>query len=235
MSQCIHCGYNGNPETATYCVNCKTPLESLDHPRRGDTITEDQQPRTATRRQTVAEGMAPVTPTHPKPSEPAVSVPLPASRWSDSGASDLGQRRRTVFAAEAAAPDTQASSATGGRRSTSLEEPSRKIVGVLITYSWQEQGQIFPVLAGRNLIGRDPEQCDICIPQDSTLSSVNSSITFRRQFVISDKDSMSGTYVDGEPVETEPVALRNYARIRTGSTFWTFVSIQNPDAVPAEG
>ncbi len=39
---------------------------------------------------------------------------------------------------------------------------------------------------------------------------------------------MSGTDVDGEPIETEVVPLRNYAKIRTGSTFWTFVSVQPP-------
>ena len=102
----------------------------------------------------------------------------------------------------------------------------RRIVGILITYSWEEQGQVFPVLEGRNLIGKDPAQCNICIPQDQTLSDVNSSIAYRSQFVIRDKDSMSGTFVDGGFVEAEPVPLRNYAKIRTGSTNWTFVAIQ---------
>jgi hypothetical protein len=39
---------------------------------------------------------------------------------------------------------------------------------------------------------------------------------------------MSGTDVDGEPIEQEFVPLRNYAKIRTGSTYWTFVCIQPP-------
>jgi hypothetical protein len=101
-------------------------------------------------------------------------------------------------------------------------------VGVLITYSWHEQGQVFPVLEGRNLIGRDPSQSDICIPQDATLSAVNSFITYRGQFIIGDKVSMSGTDVDGKAIVTEFVPLRNYASIRTGSTHWTFVAIQPP-------
>ena len=109
----------------------------------------------------------------------------------------------------------------------------RKIVGILITYSWEEQGQVFPVLEGRNLIGKDPAQCNICIPQDQTLSDVNSSIAYRSQFVIRDKDSMSGTFVDGGFVEAEPVPLRNYAKIRTGSTNWTFVAIQPQTATTA--
>ena len=114
------------------------------------------------------------------------------------------------------------------RQQTVAVDPGRKIVGVLITYSWQESGQVFPILEGRNLIGKDPDQCDIAIPQDATLSAVNSFITYRRHFLIGDKVSMSGTDVDGEPIETEFVPLRNYAKIRTGSTYWTFVSVQPP-------
>jgi hypothetical protein len=114
------------------------------------------------------------------------------------------------------------------RQQTVAVDPGRKIVGVLITYSWQESGQVFPILEGRNLIGKDPDQCDIAIPQDATLSAVNSFITYRRHFLIGDRVSMSGTDVDGEPIETEFVPLRNYAKIRTGSTYWTFVSVQPP-------
>jgi len=127
-------------------------------------------------------------------------------------------------------------SPSGPRRPQTVSvDPSRKIVGVLITYSWQDQGQVFPVLEGRNLIGKDPNQCDICIPQDQTLSAVNTFITYRRNFIIGDKVSMSGTDVNGEPIETEFVPLHNYAKIRTGSTYWTFVAIQPPTEPLAAG
>jgi hypothetical protein len=43
--------------------------------------------------------------------------------------------------------------------------------------------------------------------------------------------SMSGTDLNGVPIEEQFVPLQNYARIRTGSTHWTFVAIQVPDVV----
>jgi hypothetical protein len=162
-------------------------------------------------------------------------------RWNDTPPNDQVQRRRTVFAGVSPAPDFQPAASSvpapaaplagGARGRTVAVDPARKIVGVLITYSWQESGQVFPVLEGRNLIGKDPSQSDICIPQDATLSAVNTFITHRKQFVIGDKGSMNGTDVDGEPIEKEFVPLRNYAQIRTGSTYWTFVSIQQPSEV----
>ncbi len=102
----------------------------------------------------------------------------------------------------------------------------RKIVGVLISYTWRPEGQIFPVREGRNWIGRDPLQADIVIEQDDALSAVNSTISFRTRFTIGDKDSMGGTYVNGEPVEDSSHPLPNYSRIRTGSTTWTFITIE---------
>jgi hypothetical protein len=105
----------------------------------------------------------------------------------------------------------------------------RKIVGVLITYSWKPDGQMFPVREGRNLIGRG-EECDIRVLEDSTLSQVNSHITFRKSFVLGDMVSMSGTDLNGEPVEEQFRPLGNYAQIRTGSTRWLFVMLDQPQA-----
>lgn len=217
---CSKCSYAWNPDSATSCVQCKAPLESALSPRRGDTV-DDEPKQEPVRWPTVAEGMPPMN----RPVEQAPAQP----RWNDSLSPERAERRRTVFAGMAPAEAPPPVSPSGQRRpQTVAVDPSRKIVGVLITYSWQDQGQIFPVLEGRNLIGKDPNQCDICIPQDQTLSAVNTFITYRRNFIIGDKVSMSGTDVNGEPIETEFVPLHNYAKIRTGSTYWTFVAIQPP-------
>jgi Inner membrane component of T3SS, cytoplasmic domain len=98
------------------------------------------------------------------------------------------------------------------------------VVAVLVTYSWNPQGQVFPLREGRNLIGRG-EQCDIRVTEDVTLSDVNSHITFRESFVLGDMVSMSGTDLNGEPVEEQFRPLENYARIRTGSTQWIFIIV----------
>lgn len=107
---------------------------------------------------------------------------------------------------------------------------ARKVVGVLVTYSWKPEGQLFPVREGRNLIGRG-EECDIRLSDDPAMSQVNSHITFRQNFVLGDMVSMSGTDLNGEPVEEQFRPLKNYAQIRTGSTIWTFVIIDPALAV----
>ncbi len=105
-------------------------------------------------------------------------------------------------------------------------EPGRRIVGFLITYTWDPMGQIFPIREGRNLVGRDATRCDIAIPQDGTLSGVNFHITFRGNFVIGDSVSLSGTDLNGVPIKEQFVPLPNYASIRSGSTFWKFVMVE---------
>lgn len=84
---------------------------------------------------------------------------------------------------------------------------------------------------GRNLIGRG-EHCDIHVPEDPVLSNENSHITFRKTFVVGDMLSMSGTYLDGEPIEEQFRPLPNYSKIVTGSTQWTFVMLHPPSESP---
>ena len=102
----------------------------------------------------------------------------------------------------------------------------RKVIAVLVTYSWDPHGQMFPIREGRNLIGRG-EECDVRITSDPGLSQVNSHITFRQSFVVGDMVSMGGTDLNGEPVEEQFRPLQNYSTIRTGSTIWTFVIIDS--------
>jgi hypothetical protein len=103
------------------------------------------------------------------------------------------------------------------------------VVGILVTYSWKPDGEIFAVREGRNLIGRDPD-CDICVAVDQTLSGRNSHITFRTSFVVGDLVSMKGTDLNGEPIEEQFRSLPNYSSIRAGSTHFTFIAI-NPSAL----
>jgi hypothetical protein len=232
--------------------------------QRGQTAVENLPLAGDGRRQTVAEGVSQASSYPPPISDPAPprwndsGASTPYSSGASSGAgvaspvaagavasgssrssaqNDQAMRRRTIYNPNAV-EDFVAGSGVAAAAARPAPAPGagvvRKIVGILITYSWEEQGQIFPVLEGRNLIGKDPSQCNICIPQDATLSDVNSSIAYRSQFVIRDKDSMSGTFVDGAFVEAEPIPLRNYAKIRTGSTNWTFVVIQPPSPAAPE-
>jgi len=103
--------------------------------------------------------------------------------------------------------------------------PGRKIVGILVTYSWSPEGQLFPVREGRNFIGRDKD-CEICIPEDQTMSGRNSHITYRQNFVLGDMVSMTGTDLNGTPIEEQFHSLGNYATVRAGSTYFTFIAIK---------
>jgi hypothetical protein len=215
MTKCKVC-FASNPDTAVVCSVCKATLDrpSANPPVRRPTVPESTS-ETPARRATVFEDASAAPPAEKAP--PAPSTP---------------QRRVTVFdpSGLGAAAAAQNAAATGDAqpKPPAAAAAGRKIVGVLITYSWSDQGQIFPVCEGRNRIGSDPAQCDIVIPQDDTLSSINSHIIFRKNFTIGDDVSMGGTDVDGEPVEIAFVPLRNYARIRTGSTHFTFIAVQPP-------
>ena len=149
----------------------------------------------------------PQRPSGGPPSPPPLSVPLAQGR----------QRAHTVYS-------PVNTPAPGAGKSAPQVTSDRKIVGILVTYSWIPEGQIFPVREGRNFIGRD-EDCEICIPNDQTLSGRNSHITFRQNFVIGDMVSMTGTDVDGVPIEEQFRSLANYSTVRAGSTYFTFIAI----------
>lgn len=204
MSLCKVCGAN-NPEEAAACRVCKSPLE------KGD-------PGQEVRRRTQVEPM-PRAPTFDE--QGGFGAGKEGGQVRGGAAQPI--RRVTVF-------DPNAGSLAGGQPVRRPATAPRKIVGVLITYSWSEQGQVFPVFEGRNRIGSDAAQCEIAIPQDETLSAINSHIIFRKSFTVGDDVSMGGTDVDGEPVETAFVPLRNYAKIRTGSTHWTFIAVEPVEA-----
>jgi hypothetical protein len=233
MSVCRAC-HTTNPDFAAVCSACKTPLDKT--PGRQPTLPEGAQgfsQRRQTVDDTVGQGNSAPWYTPPKDAYAAPVNPQPAQPQQPGNAP---VRRVTIFDGGQSASAGYQQAATGavqqqpGAAATPTKMPSasapRKIVGVLVTYTWNDQGQIFPVLEGRNRIGTDPEKCNILVPQDDTLSSVNTYIMFRKTFTIGDEVSMCGTDVDGEPVETPFVPLRNYARIRTGSTHWTFIAIQ---------
>ena len=118
----------------------------------------------------------------------------------------------------------------------SVQADTRRIVGVLVTYTWVPGGELYPVREGKNYIGRgdscDPAQkiYEIPIPQDERMSSVHSLILCRAgKYEIIDQESSNGTFL-GEQFLTsnQSYELKNYAEIRTGSTLWTFIKTEAP-------
>jgi hypothetical protein len=210
----------------TECYQCKAERQEAERANFGGAAPRmptviDQSGPAQVSRPTVMEGSIRIqrdlveTPPRVTP-PPAVPPPAP----------EPPVRRVTQFAASAPQQAPVAQPAAPPAAAAAEKKPVRRIVGVLISYTWKPEGQIFPIREGRNLIGRNPDKCDIVVTEDAHLSEVNSHITFRRSFTVGDMVSMSGTDLNGTPVEETYVRLPNYATIRTGSTHWTFIEAQ---------
>jgi hypothetical protein len=201
--------------TWTECVYCKqenaAPIPGPVPPVRTPTVVEGA-PRKATEIDDMAGRGAPLPPRPPKPvaTKPVQGAAPQPPRES---------RDATVFRPMPTQDSSAAPSAGQGR----------KIVGILISYSWNPEGKIYAVYEGRNIIGRE-EKCEISVPEDKTLSANNTHITYRKNFVVGDMISMGGTYVDGVPIEEQFRGLDNYATIQAGSTYFTFIVIKPQSA-----
>lgn len=100
-------------------------------------------------------------------------------------------------------------------------------MGVLVTYTWKPEGEVFLVREGSNFLGSSSE-CEIRISGDPRMSSRHASIVHRPGgFWIDDEKSMNGTFVDGELVK-EKRPLPESAVIRTGGTVWRFTALEPP-------
>jgi len=242
------------------CLECKGERSMVQDfgsvPPRMPTLMEDHGSGPAPRGATVLENFAEPQPIAIPIPPPAPPLPVPPRADRSSGPSPTAtteginatapfghqtppvtSRRVTQYVpatVPAPSPSGQPAVQISGQPASPEKHSGRRIVGMLLTFTWRPEGQIYPVREGRNLIGRSPD-CDIAIPEDPHLSERNSHITYRRSFTIGDMVSMSGTDLNGEPVEENYVKLPNYAKIRAGSTHFTFIGAEPPatENIPA--
>jgi hypothetical protein len=126
------------------------------------------------------------------------------------------------------APAPQAVPSTLDRRTTILSDQSSsprkskgRIVGWLVTYSHNQDGEDFRIYAGYNRIGANPV-CDVQI-EDETVSGSHAIIVYRDgRCLIKDDLSRNGTFVNGREI-TEAQPLQSYDQIRVGNTTLIFV------------
>jgi pSer/pThr/pTyr-binding forkhead associated (FHA) protein len=128
-----------------------------------------------------------------------------------------------------------------GLRANMLD--NRRILGVLVTYTWRTEGELFPVKEGRTHIGagrinEDTEnrQVDVHCPQDDLMSEDHATILVQyRKFWIRDLESTNGTFVNGEQLRPDAVEeLPNNAEIRAGRTVFRFWKIEPTSTVAPE-
>jgi hypothetical protein len=144
------CPYCGDPQVGT------VPTTSVDHP------VIPLAPQGRQRTPTQIESQA-----HRQP--PGVSREEAGQSTPHSSA-----RHKTSFGSAAPAAISPQPAAVV----PSPQQGIRRIVAVLVTYTWHPAGQIFPVYEGRTYLGRDPD-CEICLTTDSQLSSKHAAIFYR--------------------------------------------------------
>jgi hypothetical protein len=105
-----------------------------------------------------------------------------------------------------------------------IASSGKKLVGLLVTYSTNPNGQVFNIFEGKNFIGRDMP-VDICIP-DNEVSGKHFSILYRSadgRFKFKDEQSSNGTFLN--EVLTDEGELTSFDVIRIGGTRLIFIAI----------
>lgn len=103
-----------------------------------------------------------------------------------------------------------------------------RLVGVLVSYSSNQLGEVYKIYEGCTTIGRD-RTCDIPFPNDSHMSAVHFFIQYvsaKGVFKAKDKGSTNGSYVNGKVyVLDETIDLQTNDVIVLGSTKFVFLAI----------
>ncbi len=99
-----------------------------------------------------------------------------------------------------------------------------KLVGWLISYTRNPDGEDYQIYSGYNRIGANPV-CDIVL-DDETVSGSHAIIVHREgRFLIKDDLSRNGTFINGREI-SESHPLQSYDQVRLGNTVMTFVTAQ---------
>ncbi|MFH1136857.1 MAG: FHA domain-containing protein [Pseudomonadota bacterium] len=102
-----------------------------------------------------------------------------------------------------------------------------KLVGFLVTFSFNPAGKYFEIREGRSLIGSG-DGVDMCMAEDKLMSSRHAVLLYRRgRFLFRDDMSTNGSWVNGEET-TQDVELRNYDRVNMGNTEFRLLIIDPP-------
>ena len=130
---------------------------------------------------------------------------------------------------------TMGSEAKSGPGGYVGEGETRRIVGVLISYTWLPEGHLFAIREGRNFIGRGKisadayhRECEVMVPTDEKMSETHALILCRHgMYELIDQEASNGTFLNDEMLmANQSNKLENYAEIKTGHTIWTFIKIE---------
>lgn len=123
---------------------------------------------------------------------------------------------RTVFG-----DDVTETSADGTQKVKFQQRSTRKLVGWLVSYSFDPMGVDFKLFEGRNIIGRDVD-CNITV-NDGLMSGKHAILLYKNdKYKISDNMSSHGTFVNDIDIEDEHYELHDGDMIKLGSTILKF-------------
>jgi len=144
-------------------------------------------------------------------------------------------RRRTALDGDAGPAQPAQAEAVRGRtrldRGSEAQGPGpaaaagRRVVGWMISFDVNEDGQEYVIREGRNTLGRGRD-CDISIFYDEHVSSVHATIVYRNgTFKVRDEMTNNGTFLNGQDIGPgESAALTNGDVLRVGRcTFKLFL------------
>jgi hypothetical protein len=150
---------------------------------------------------------------------------------------DSSQGTRLSQPPEPPAPD-QAAAIAPTRVHGETKLAGRPLVGVVFTFSWTRTGQLFPLYAGRNYVGmapmtREGQRTEILLTEDPAVSGTHFLILYQQdtgQYRIVDANSTNGTFVNGEPIDSNGTELPDDAQIMAGNTLFIFKRVRPPIA-----
>ncbi|MCX7835603.1 MAG: FHA domain-containing protein, partial [bacterium] len=102
-------------------------------------------------------------------------------------------------------------------KSGAVPQKEAKLVGWLVTFTWNPSGEDFKLREGKMSIGRDADN-DIVLP-DVLVSGKHAQIRFQNgQLKIKDNFSTNGTYVNGVDISDTAFLLHDKDEIKIGNT-----------------
>lgn len=156
------------------------------------------------------------------------------------GAVNQRDRTRTRVEEEGSSTSFPLREADVAQPQASEQGDNNRIVGVLISYSRRREGEVFPIREGRNYIGSGTIDsfgavCDICFPEDRSMSEKHALLLYRRgEYLIFDQQSTNGTFVNGKMVHFRGEELPNNAEIKAGSAAFRFIKAEAHAPGPVE-
>lgn len=240
-----------------FATRVETPIAAIDQPRGTGptTFAHSQKPndfstRIDTRENVFETAESPTLPPPAPPPSPApafvpteITPAIPPSEALGSANAEpfrmSGPIESPSASHESWHPQTQAQSPqavppTLDRRTMVLSDQSAqlrkskgRIVGWLVSYSHNPDGEDYRIYAGYNRIGANPV-CDVLI-EDETVSGSHAIIVYRDgRCLIKDDLSRNGTFVNEREI-TEAQPLQSYDQVRVGNTDLTFVAAQRAE------